>query len=295
MALGGKFFIGGDGAFRAFTPDGVALEHEVVKDDSAERAIQAVYGKGILLALYGQGRDRRNFYRTTDGIEWTQAEAEFENWVQSIAFYDGKFLACAGKVINRRHHPALVHSFDGIKWSKPQKTPGTSVFRQYAAGNDRLVAIGDAGEVSVSRDGIEWELAPDPDPRNTLLSIEFANGVFVGGGMHGLRLRSEDGLTWTHRVEGNEGEHINNMLFVGDRFHGIGLGGTYWSRDGVEWEYARNENAPLQADAGTDRFLGAHWRGRILQSRDALAWKEIAKLPQHVAVVKFIPGNMRSL
>jgi len=288
MAVTGKFFLGGDGAFRAFTTDGVNLEQEVLKKDSAERAVQAVYGKGILLGLYGQGRDKRNFYRTTDGSEWGQEQAEFDNWVQSIAFYDGKFLACTGKVINQGHKPALVHSSDGKKWSKPKRTPAKSVFRQYAAGNGKLVAIGDSGEVSVSKDGIQWELAPDPDPKNTLLSIAFANGVFVGGGMHGLRLRSEDGLTWTNRVEGNEGEHINNMLVAGDRFYAIGLGGTYVSPDGVKWEYRRNENAPLQADVGNNMFLGVHWRGRILQSRDAITWKEIARLPHHVAVVKFV-------
>ena len=68
-------------------------------------------------------------------------------------------------------------------------------------------------------------------------------------------MTSEDGLTWTDRVVGEEGEHINAMIFDGKRFVGIGQGATYFSLDGKAWERVPNRNAPTTATRGGDVYV----------------------------------------
>ena len=65
---------------------------------------------------------------------------------------------------------------------------------------------------------------PGAKAADSLIDVAYGNGVFAGGGMHGLRMRSTDGLNWTDRATGEEGEHINSILWDGRQFVGIGQG-----------------------------------------------------------------------
>ena len=98
---------------------------------------------------------------------------------------------------------------------------------------------------------------------------------------------SEDGLTWARRYSGEEGEHLNSVLWTGERFVAVSLGATYFSPDGIEWERHPNTNAPLTAAYGAGVFVGAHWKGRLLVSEDALAWTQVFKSDYHFEVVAY--------
>jgi hypothetical protein len=115
----------------------------------------------------------------------------------------------------------------------------------------------------------------------------FGNGVFVGVGLHGLRMSSTDGLKWEHRQTGEEGEHLNSILWAKDRFVAIGAGATYFSADGKTWEKAANENAPLTATFGNGVFVGVAWKGKVLTSTDAKAWKQVVKIDRHLEAVGY--------
>lgn len=121
----------------------------------------------------------------------------------------------------------------------------------------------------------------------TLIDIAFGNGIFAGGGMHGLRMRSVDGLTWTDRVSGEEGEHINSMIFDGKQFVGIGQGATYLSADGQTWKRVPNQDAPTVAAFGAGVYVGALWQGRLMRSTDGVRWEETTRLPQNVEALAF--------
>jgi hypothetical protein len=109
--------------------------------------------------------------------------------------------------------------------------------------------------------------------------------VFVGVGLHGLRMRSADGLKWTARQTGEEGEHLNSVLFAGGTFVAVGAGATYTSPDGEKWERVANESAPQVAAHGGNVFIGAAWKGRLFASPDGVKWAETHKAPRHILAV----------
>src|SRR5262249_18715427 len=122
---------------------------------------------------------------------------------------------------------------------------------------------------------------------DTLVDVAFGNGIFVGVGLHSLRMSTTDGLTWSEPQRGKEGEHLNSIVFAAGRFVAVGLGVTFISPDGKTWTRSSNENAPIGCIFGNGAFIGAAWKGRILRSTDALAWKEVAKLPHNIEGLAF--------
>ena len=58
------------------------------------------------------------------------------------------------------------------------------------------------------------------------VDVAFGNGVFVGVGLHGLRMATRDGLKWTHRQTGEEGEHLNSVVYANGKFVAVGVGAT---------------------------------------------------------------------
>ncbi len=154
-------------------------------------------------------------------------------------------------------------------------------------GNGTFVGVGDSGRRAVSTDGRKWTDAPGVKAVDTLVDVAFGKGVFVGVGLHGLRMTSADGLKWSDRQVGEEGEHINSILWTGDRFVAVGLGATYFSSDGFRWKREKNSEAPLSAAFGAGVFVGAHWKGRILHSTDAVSWKQVHKALHHVEALGY--------
>jgi hypothetical protein len=80
--------------------------------------------------------------------------------------------------------------------------------------------------------------------------------VFVGVGLHGLRLSTRDGEVWSDRQVGREGEHCNSVVWMGEQFVAIVQGATYLSPDGKIWQRTPNQNAPTSATYG-DKYSSA--------------------------------------
>lgn len=55
----------------------------------------------------------------------------------------------------------------------------------------------------------------------------------------------------------------------------------------MAWTRQPNQNAPLTAAYGRGIYVGTQWKGRILMSRDALAWQEVHKADQYAEAVCF--------
>ncbi|MBV8882298.1 MAG: hypothetical protein JO332_20240, partial [Planctomycetaceae bacterium] len=147
--------------------------------------------------------------------------------------------------------------------------------------------VGDRGRRSVSKDGKDWTDAADLKATDTLVDVAFGAGRFVGVGLHGLRSVTEDGQKWTHRFPGEEGEHLNSILWAGDRFVAVGQGATYFSPDGLDWTRKENQDAPLTAAFGAGVFVGTNYKGKILRSSDAVAWKQVYKAEHHLEAVSW--------
>jgi hypothetical protein len=122
---------------------------------------------------------------------------------------------------------------------------------------------------------------------DTLVDVAFGGGVFVGVGLHGLRMSTVDGLKWEHRQVGEEGEHLNSVVRAGGRFVAVGAGATYESADGRAWDRRPNRDAPLAVAYGSGVFVGARWKGRISRSTDAVEWAQVFQSDRHVEAIAF--------
>jgi hypothetical protein len=128
---------------------------------------------------------------------------------------------------------------------------------------------------------------PNTKAVDTLIDVAFGNGVFAGVGLNSLRMTTRDGKTWTDPVRGEEGEHLNTIIWAGDRFVAIGMGVTYSSPDGATWKREENKDAPLTAAFGQNIFVGTNWKGRLLYSKDAVEWRQVFKSDYHFEAVTF--------
>src|ERR1051326_515565 len=103
-------------------------------------------------------------------------------------------------------------------------TGTTSDLLGVAYGNATFVAVGTAGTIITSSDGITWT-SRTSGTTNTLYAVTFADSVFAAAGDGGTILTSSDGIAWTSRVSGTT-NLLRGIAFTNDRFIAIGVDGT---------------------------------------------------------------------
>ena len=277
----------GHGGLRISSADGVEWKNEQLgKEGETYRSV--AYGNGVFAAVGGFGYGDQLMAVSTDGIAWKVTQKPKTTNYRSVFFGNGKFLAMTGdpgQVGDAK--PVVAISTDGATWSDPKRIIGQFILRRVAFGAGVFAGVGDRGRRSVSPDGLEWKDVPNTKAIDTLVDIAFGNGVFVGVGLHGLRTSTRDGFTWSEPQRGKEGEHLNSIVFAAGRFVAVGAGATFTSPDGEKWTRVPNTDAPLTCVFGNGAFIGTNWKGRILKSTDAIAWKEMIKCPRHVECIAF--------
>lgn len=142
------------------------------------------------------------------------------------------------------------------------------------------VIVGFAGTVLTSSDDINWtsQLTNIPTTIN-LISVTYANNIFVAVGTGGSIYTSLDGLVWTSRNSGTTNS-FTRVRWLGSQFVAVGLSGTIiTSPDGITW---------TQRNLGTNNYLSSiTWSntlnlyvaaggngssGLIFTSHDAINW-----------------------
>lgn len=287
-AATGRFIAVGHHGLRIVSTDGRAWSHaQTGKEGEVYRAVVAGNGRFAAVGSYGGSNITAS---TADGIEWQAAvrDARYVNYLRGLSFGKKMFLGLGGDPgAVGDSKPFVMTSTDGQNWSDMKPISGKNMIRRVAYGNDRFVGVGDRGRRAASKDGFEWSDAPNVKAIDTLIDVAFGRDLFVGVGLHGLRMSSEDGISWSERLAGEEGEHINSILWTGERFVAVGQGATYLSNDGRKWDRVPNTNGPLIAIWGNGQYLGSAWRGRILQSTDAIHWKDVFQAEHHIESLAF--------
>jgi photosystem II stability/assembly factor-like uncharacterized protein len=290
MAPSACFVAFGEQGLRMRSENGRDWSEPVVEKDKLY-CRSAVYGDGrfLVLATYGE---KTILFGSEDGANWERLAEKDPTQdggkVIDLAYGNGRYVALGGHMDG--HWTIVMTSADGRTWDGPKKFDKEPLLLRVIFGGGKFLACGYKGRVAFSENGEKWTDSEPLPPLDTFISVAYGNGLYVGAGLHGLRMRSEDGSVWTDRVVGEEGEHINAMLWTGERFVGVGLGATYFSPDGKTWERVPNRDAPVACEYGDGLFVGANWRGRILVSTDAIAWEEIYKAPHHVNGIRFGGG-----
>jgi len=282
------FIAVGQNGQRLTSPNGAEWgSSQVGKEGETWRVIASGGGRFVAAGSFGGANI---FGTTTDGVTWeySKFDGKYSRYVRGIIFHQGHFIALGGDpgTVGLAKPFALI-SADGKNWGDLIELPGKFILRRFAVGQGLIVGVGDRGRRAVSTDGKEWKDAPDVKAIDTLVDVAFGAGKFVGVGLNSLRMTSEDGLTWSHRLTGEEGEHLNSILWTGEKFVAVGSGATFFSADGIAWQRAANADAPLTVAYGNGVFVGANWRGRLLHSRDAIAWKEVFKCENNLESIAF--------
>jgi hypothetical protein len=286
----GLFVAVGQDGLRMTSPDGLTWSNVMTgKEGEVYRAV--CFGGGRFAAVGSYGGSNI-FAGTGDGLAWETRtlDAKYFKYLRGLGFGRGEFLAIGGDPGSvGASSPLLVRSADGVNWGDYVPFSGKNILRRMAFGDGRFVGVGDRGRRATSTDGLTWVDVPDVRAVDTLVDVAFGGGVFVGVGLHGLRMCTRDGLTWEHRQVGEEGEHLNSIVWTGDRFVSIGAGATYESVDGKGWSRRLNRDAPLTVAYGGGVFVGARWKGRMLRSTDAVEWVPVLKSDRHVEAIAFGP------
>jgi len=278
------FIAYGQQGLRMVSADGQTWSEPILeKKNYYFKGCEFAAGKFVAFASFGR---KILFFVSENGQDWKQlSETEVDGRLYDIAYGNGWFLVVGGDMDGR--WSAVVRSRDAMKWEGPIKFDKEPLLLRVAHGNDRFVAVGVKGRVAVSEDGNSWKNAEALPDLDTFIDVAYGNGVYVGSGLHGLRMTSQDGLTWEHRQTGREGEHINSLIWTGEQFVGVGLGATYFSSNGIQWERTANQDAPESCTYGDGVFVGSAWKGRILTSRDGVTWNEVLRAPEHVNGITF--------
>ncbi|MEP6756259.1 MAG: hypothetical protein ABJA67_12215 [Chthonomonadales bacterium] len=271
------------------SPDGERWEQvHVGKEGEIYRTVAIGNGVGIAIGSYGGDNITAI---TTNGKDWTvgKKEAGYVRYIRTLIYEGGSFIGYGGdggSVGSSR--PFEFHSTDGKTWSEFQDVGGPHMLRRIAAGAGKFVGVGDRGRLSASPDGRkDWKDVVGTTAKETLVDVAFGNGIFVGVGLNSLRMRTKDGMTWSDKQIGEEGEHLTSIVWTGTQFTAIGIGATFFSADGVAWKRESNKNAPLTATFGNGVYVGAKWKGRVLLSKDAIDWREVLKSEFHMTAIAF--------
>lgn len=269
------------------------LVHQETPKDPKERMAYGFFGfakgNGTLVAVGGgdnisKGGNVR-VLASKDGAAWDGPIWRFDNAgaLNCVAFGKDRFTSHGGE----GPWAFFTNSTDGKEWSDPNKNRiekwrgWTKMVQKVVFGNDVFVGIGATRRVVTSPDATAWKDHPDEaQARPPFISLAFGNGVFVAGGMHGLRAVSKDGESWEHVVQGEVGEHLNEIVWTGKEFVALGIEVTYKSADGIKWEKATSNVRASRGCFGAGVFLCTNLRGtETYRSTDALRWETIPRIP----------------
>ncbi|MCX7748892.1 MAG: dockerin type I domain-containing protein [Clostridia bacterium] len=178
-----------------------------------------------------------------DGINWKWKKTNLYNNELVRIIWDGKKYVAAGVHRNLNKATGIIcTSADGIFWSTSWGTsyPGpNNVLHDLAYNGNMFVAVGDAGTMVTSLDGVTWTLKP-PDTSEEINAITWNGEEFVAAG-HSYLATSPDGINWTKNempkitgirsLSGNQ-----NMLVACINYYSI-----FTSQDGLTWDHANVE------------------------------------------------------
>lgn len=152
---------------------------------------------------------------------------------------------------------------------------GTSDLRGLTFGT-QFVAVGAAGVMYSSTDGVTWTAITSPVTTNLNAALYF--NAYLAAGDGGVMLYSADAKTWTPRVSGT----TRNLYGLGlgpGRIVAVGAGGTIiTSLDGINWTAAASSGTVTTNDLyavtafGSNLWLAVGANGTLLTSSDANTW-----------------------
>jgi hypothetical protein len=182
-----------------------------------------------------------------DGVTWTNV-GELPDFDKEprLAFGNGMFVAAGKK--NGAAASQICHSPDGRTWSTATFPAGVPQIRDVAFSNNQFVAVGDAGTVLTSADGIVWSLTTVPGaPAFRFLThdggVWLAVATNLSSGREETVWTSADGTSWSQH--GDLGFDAYGVASQAGTLYAVGwYGGIQYSTDhGLTWRKAATPGA----------------------------------------------------
>ena len=226
-----------------------------------------------------------------DGKTWYLISSNPKEFLHSIAYADGHFVAVGGSplYIGGRGSAAAFTSTNGYDWQS-SLTDLPAQLSSVAHGRRRWVVTGEYGQIFASTNAVDWS------NRSIPLSYDLSSVVFGGGRFlafasgRNFAYQSRDGLRWTSvKVYGDRG--FGAVRFLNGQFVSVGENGTlYFSVGGLRWS-ARSTHASsnLNCVAYGDHQYVAGGDSVILTSRNGIQWHQTS-VPLSVQSIEFVNG-----
>lgn len=233
-----------------------------------------VEAEGLWVATaHGFMGNGSSIYSSTNGIFWQETKIDISFGLEAIAYHGGYWIALGTS-------SKIYRSQDLTNWTRVDPLEGvySSENRylhtiEYVKDMDMWVAVGDAGRIATSRNGVDWTFKVNTNLSeiNAIAINELDQHVAVGsnniGGGNSIQI-SDDGITW--EVVGATGSNIlNDVKYANGTWRAVGIGGDiYHSTDRRTWiEEDSGTYEWLQAidfDPITKRWIAVGWDGIIL-------------------------------
>jgi hypothetical protein len=259
LSWSGTQFTSADGA--AWTPSTMWTPANV---NQSFAPYSVAFGNGTWVAagfLSGQGPSRDQFLRSTDGVTWSPAASAPANvGYCNATIHDGARFVCIDGV-------SALSSTDGDTWTTDAAYPiasppsglafghgvyvavdaqgrvVTSADRQawtvrmtepgalfaVAWNGEHFVAVGSAGAIFASDDGLAWNAAASGTTAR-LMGVAGVAGQFIAVGEGGTMRVSADAVTWTARTSASS-VTANAITFAGGQYIVVGADSTIQKSD----------------------------------------------------------------
>lgn len=200
---------------------------------------------------------------SADGLDWTSCSPTF---FRKLCAVEDQFIGMAGN--------SLSISSNGSTWIPTASLSDWNThFTGVARLNDHWLAVGDAGLIYRSSNGINWESLVDPVDFSQS-KLAFANGVFLRyGDEPGVHV-SSDGSNWTFNADAPDFITLigGNSLWVGI----TGDGKAAVSTDTQQWTETVLPAQPYGPVLFGQSVFVVAAAGGVLISADGVTWQLVA-------------------
>ncbi len=183
----------------------------------------------------------------------------------------GRVIACGALLL-------LSRIAIGREWQLVSPVPSAADLTAVAWAAPGYVAVGKAGTILTSDDGVSWRAVPSPTTSD-LAAVTWSGAAFVAVGAGGVVLTSHDGASWSLRDSGTTAGIEGICAGPAGLLVAVGEGGTVLtSTDGRTWR--------AQESGATATLRGVTWAGgafvavgdaveglgTVVMSADAVHW-----------------------
>lgn len=230
--------------------------------DSSEELFSVVYSTDRYAAVGNSGR----VWVSQDGTQWSVAHSGPLPYLR-LRYINGLYWALGGSQI--------ASSRDLLNWQViTLSNIGLSAVHDIAYGKDKFVAVGIAGTILSSSDGVVWSKRISTVTTH-LNTIAYGNSLYLAAGDDGVVLTSTNGTVWTNVTDTIPHRHgvvlMFDVVYSDGRFLLTSTDGVILSTtNGTQWRtnVPATTHALLGITKGSNGYCAVGERGTILSSVD---------------------------